>query len=497
MANWIDRLVSYVSPQSGASRARARLVEKTYRDLTKTRRYEGASTGRRTDGWFTTGASASAEIGPALSRLRNRSRDLVRNNPWAARGIQVIVSNTVGTGIIPQIKGKNEGQVKRLTDQWQQWGETPACDADGKFDFYGLQALITRTIVESGGVILRRRRRRLSDGLPVPLQIQVLEPDFIDLLKEGEFENGNYIVQGIEFNKLGKVVAFWLFDQHPGDAARSLRKSSASRRIDAEDVRYVFRGGRPGQVHDVPWISPAIIKLRDFDEFEDAQLVRQKISACFTAFVVDSEAPTDPAEAQDDFGDRLEPGAIEKLPPGKDIRFPSPPGVTGYGEYAAVILRSVAMALGITYEQLTGDYSQGNFSFSRMGWLEFNRNVGQWQWTMMIPSVCVPVMAWFFEAAELAGYGSTGAHAVWTPPRREMIDPKSDVAAIRDAMRTGIKTPQEAIREQGYDPEDFAKEYSEGLKLFDKYGLVFDSDPRRIAGNGGAQPSTQGGQDAA
>jgi len=491
--NWIDRVVSFVSPKAGASRVKARLLEKTLIDISQKRKYEGASTGRRTDGWLTYGTSASAEVGSALTQLRNRSRDLVRNNPYAARAIQVISANTVGTGITPQIKSKSSKQAAILSDLWAQWGETPLCDADGKNDFYGLQALVIRTIAESGAVLIRRRRRRLTDGLPVPMQIQVMEPDFIDLSKEGELDNGGYIVQGIEFNKLGKVVAFWLYSQHPGDKSLFSVNRTESKRVDAEEIKYIFRGGRPGQIHDVPWISPAIIKLRDFDEFEDAQLVRQKIAACFSAFVQDSESPTDQTSAEADFGDTLEPGLIKVLPPGKQITFPTPPGVSGYGEFTTIVLRSVAIALGITYEQLTGDYSTVNFSSGRMGWIEVSRNIAQWQWQIMIPGACVPVMAWFFEAAELAGYKVADAYAVWTPPRREMIDPKTEITAIKDAIRSGIKTLPEALREQGYDPETFFAEYAEATKLIDKYKLVLDSDPRNVAINGGKQPENQGG----
>jgi hypothetical protein len=76
-------------------------------------------------------------------------------------------------------------------------------------DLYGLQLQAARTIVESGAVIARRRWRKASDRLPVPFQIQVLEPDYIDPSKHGPLDSapgvqGGFVVNGVQFNPIGK-----------------------------------------------------------------------------------------------------------------------------------------------------------------------------------------------------------------------------------------------------------------------------------------------------
>src|SRR5512132_4333278 len=140
--------------------------------------YEGARVGRRTEGWVAAGTSANAEIGTALSRLRDRSRDLVRNNPYAGKAVQAVVSNLVGTGILPRARSGDVAVNEAADKLWTRFAET--CDADGLTDFSGLQALIVRTMAESGEGLVRIRERRIEDGLPVPLQLQLLEPDQLD-----------------------------------------------------------------------------------------------------------------------------------------------------------------------------------------------------------------------------------------------------------------------------------------------------------------------------
>lgn len=488
MSNWLDSAISFLSPAAGAKRAKARLVEQTYKDVSG-RRFEGATKGGRTGGWVTSSSSSNTANGPALVLLRDRSRDLVRNNPYAARAVQAIPANVVGTGIVAKPIARSEKNANDLAWAWKRWALTTECDADGLLDFYGIQSLAMRAIVESGEVLIRRRQRFVADGLTVPLQIQVLEPDFIDTTKSQVLKDGSYIIQGIEFNRMGRRVAYWLYSEHPGDTGLASKYISfESKRIPAEDILHLFRVDRAGQIRGIAWGAPVIIRLRDFDEYEDAQLVRQKIAACFAGFIQDIKEPDDFDKTKATVGEKIEPGLLEFLPPGKQITFPNPPQVTGYGEFARITLQAVAAGYGVTYELLTNDLSRVNFSSGRMGWIEFNRNIEQWRWQMLIPRLCNPVFRWFLEAAALAGYkGTDEAMAEWTPPAREMIDPGSEISATVTAIRAGLKTLSGAIREQGYDPEEFIQEMIEDNAKIDKGGLILDSDARKTMQAGIAQ----------
>jgi capsid protein len=109
--NWLDRAIGVVAPGTGLRRARRR-----HAMAVLARAYEGARAGRRTEGWITAGTGANAEIAPALARLRDRSRDLVRNNPYAAKAVQALVSNMVGTGLLPRARA-TDAEIAGLADR--------------------------------------------------------------------------------------------------------------------------------------------------------------------------------------------------------------------------------------------------------------------------------------------------------------------------------------------------------------------------------------------
>lgn len=472
-----DNLIAAFSPQAALRRQRARV------QLDALRRYDGASRGRRTDGWLTQGTSADAAAAPGLKVLRDRSRDLVRNNPYAAKAVQVIVSNVIGTGIMGQARAqRSRRRSEQLTALYLNWAhDSNQCDWHGRMDFAGLQALAMRSIVESGEVLIRRRTPASSSGQRIPLRLQVMEPDMLDTTKDVALANGGLIKEGIEYDANGRRVAYWLYDDHPGE--RHLRVTNLlSSKVPAEEVIHVFRQDRPHQTRGVPWASPVIIRLRDFDDYSDAQLLKQKISACFTAFAVDTEAPD--AGMGADLIDKLEPGAIEILPPGKDIRFATPPTVGEFDKISREYLLQIAAGFGVTYESLTGDLSNTSFASGRMGWLEFQRNIEAWRWQMLVPQLLNPVWKWFAAAGTVNGIRMEGIVPQWTAPRRELIDPAKEIEATKKAVRSGFMSLSEAIREFGYEPEEVREEQAEDNAANDRLGLILDSDPRRTSGAG-------------
>lgn len=444
------------------------------------RRYDAASKSTRTANWLTPNSDATSAIqNPEV--IRNRSRDLIRNNPWAAKGISVIVNNVIGYGIRAQLKAGNKRNTQRAQDLWKAWAETEQCDASGMSDFYGLQQIVMRSIAESGECLIRMRPRLAADGLAVPFQLQILEPDFFYEFNDGPTSSGGYVQRGIEYDAIGRRTAYFLYKNHPGNVNRFFASfNTGFSRVPAYEILHLFRTDRPGQERGVPWLSPVMIRLRELDIFEDAYLNRQKLANLFAGFI----NTDDPNDAEEEFSDvtELTPGSMYVLKHGRSVQFNTPPQADDYGPYTLANLKAVAAGLGITYESITGDLSQVNFSSARMGWQEMGRNIDAWRWQLIIPGLCKGVARWFADTVIIPDLTTE-----WTPPARTMVDPIREIPAIKDAIRAGLMTQSEAIREQGYDPEQLLNEMAADNARLDDLGLVLDSDARKISGQGQAQ----------
>lgn len=463
--------------------------------------YDGATEGKRAAGWRRSIRDANGELTPrAQQLLRGITRDLVRNNQYAARGVASIAGNIVGTGITFQVY--RDGQIdERLNKIARRHFDKKNCDAAGRHDLYGLQLQAARAIVESGGAVIRRRWRSKADRLPLPFQLQVLEADYIDPSKTGPLPTtsgliGGYSIYGIQFSPIGKREGYWLYNAHPGGVVTARTGSTF---VPARDVAHIFRADRPEQEHGATWFAPVILRMRDFADFEDAELTRQKLASAFVGVVTgdDVEGRIPGIESDDGLPgaeismdreplDYIEPGTFQYARDGEEVEFSSPPQAGGYGEYSKVSLRAIAVGLGLPYEELTGDLSNVSFVSGRLGKLTFKRDVAIWQWLMFIPQFCEAVEQWFIDGLEMIGEDAAGVEMRWTPAPTEMLDPASEVPAIRDAIRSGQKTISSAARERGEDPDTFLAEWAADAGKLDALGLIFDSDPRNVTAVGNA-----------
>jgi lambda family phage portal protein len=497
--SWFDRTLLTLAPQWHLRRVRARiaaeLVQRHYG-------YEAATVGRRTQNWNRSAGDANSVNGYAsLARLREVARDLVRNNPYAESALATIADHTVGTGIIAKTLRPNDGAMAI----WKAWAESTACDADGRHDLYGLQHLAMTAIAQDGEVLIRRRYRLLSDGLPIPLQLQVLEADMLDTYKTILLPNGGRIIQGVEFDAIGNRVAYWIFPNHPGALLMQSVGSMfpASKRVPATEVLHLFKMKRPGQVRAASWFANVIVRLKEFDEFEDATLMKQKIAACLAIITSDVDGTGAPLGTADDTStspgiDTIEPGGIHNIPPGRNISVVQPPSVTDYAPYCNVALRAIASGLGLTYEDLTGDYTGLPFSAARMSRLRHWARVYGWQWTLFIPQFCEPVWGWAMQAAALAGLGGLDVaepppDVRWTPPPMPMLDPDREGTALQRLARNGFESFSEIARERGKDPDELIAELQADNAKLDAAGLRLDSDGRYMTQAGQLQGSAAAG----
>jgi lambda family phage portal protein len=454
-------------------------------------RLEGAMARRRLRGWNPPLENINALVASGGPRLLARSRELVVTNGYAANACEAYAANLVGDGIKPSSlieDGDLRDKVQRL---WLAW--TDQADADGLTDFYGLQAMIAREMFVAGECFVRLRSRRAEDGLRVPLQLQLLQSEMLPFEKTETAANGNRIRCGIEFDRIGRRVAYHFRRRHPGDSTDRGDVIPATTRVPAEDVLHIYRAIDAGQIRGLPHVAPAMVRLFLLDQYDDAELDRKKTAAMFAGFVT-KNAPEETLMGEiEDEGTgigiaSLEPGTLQVLLPGEDIKFSSPADVGGgYEAFQYRTLLAISASLGLPYHLVTGDVRQANYSSLRAELVEFRRRIGQLQHGVMAHQFCRPVWQRWLETAVLAGAlelpDMGAARAVhWIPPRWDWVDPLKDIQAQLLGINAGLMSRRKAVEATGYDIEEIDRENAADAARAAALGLHYSTSPNEAQG---------------
>lgn len=492
--NALDRMIASIAPVWGAQRLGARQMLDAH-----ARAYAAARSGRRNKNWSGRSTSANMEIGASLRELRNRSREFVRDSWVGQRILDVISGHTVGAGIVSV---PNTGSdrldiaAKLAIEEW-----IAVADIEGILDWFGLQALAVRTMAEGGEAILRFHDIRIAEaGNTVPFRLQGLEGDLIDTSRDGTFDSGSRL--GVVLGEWGNRRGIWLFQRDPREFGQS---PGASSLVPWDNLAHLYRPMRFGQVRGVPLFAAILLTGRELTDIVEATLVKMRTEASFAGFIKRTSGGFSPLAAKkDDAGDkvtRIEPGAIVDIGDG-EINFANPSSQTAFGEVYMSTMMALAAGAGITYDQLTGDLRQANYSSLRAGKIEFRRLVEQLQWTILVPRMIEPVMQRVLHRATLTGRLRRlhdGYRLDHIMPAVEPIDPKKDLEADILAVRAGRLSPQEFIAGWGRDWRDVVADTASFLEFLDRQsdgkGLPLDIDPRRPANGAATNTGNKGNAD--
>lgn len=475
--------------------------------------YEGAATSRRLSTWGLGVAGPTASLSHSLTSLRSRCRKLAMNEPQIDGGLDTLAANLVGTGITPRWQLEDSALKAEIQALWNDW--TREADADQQTDFYGLQSLATRSMIESGEVLSRDLFLRQDEDLAVPFQLQLLESDHLDeTYNTINPQNNNEIRFGIEFDRLtGRRVAYHIYKEHPAENFL-LADNTLRHRLPAAEIKHVFRPLRPGQKRGRPWLSAALLTMHELAKYDDAELVRKTAAAMFGGFITETAGMVG-VPGQGQFGQPsmtdgqgreiipLEPGTFPLLPPGMDVKFSEPADVGG--NYEAFTKRNehrIARGFGcLTYEKFTGDLSSATYSSIRSGNLEAQRVWKMIIYNVLVHQFCQPSAATFLRQAVLTGRIRIPDFAAnprkylrikWCIDGWPWVDPEKDQKAEKMAIRGGNKSRAESVAERGRDVEEVDAEIAADNERADRLGLVLDSDPRNTALNGAARATAAG-----
>ena len=474
------------------------------------RMYQGAQFSRLTADWVTGNTSADSEVYGSAQKLRDRARQLCRDNDYARQALRAIEGNVIGQGIPfqSQVRMQRGGKLDTgindaIEAAWKRWSYAQHCHTGGKLCFADIERLVIRACAESGEVFIRLVRQCFG-GSTIPLAMEVIEADQLDDGLNGRSQQGNEIRMGVEVDGWGRPIAYHFLAYHPGDYQFSNQQISTQRhkRIPAEEVIHLYRTERPGQTRGVTWFASAIQRLHHLAGYEQAEVVRARASSALMGFITSPEGELIGDDVMD--GERVsnfEPGVFKYLNPGEEITVPSLDAPDGQFEpFLRAMLRAMAAGIGCSYETISRDFSTSNYSSSRLSLLE-DRDHWRILQSWLIENFHRRVFSEWLDLAVLSNALALPGYEQqpemfkaprWMPRGWSWVDPAKEVEAYKDAVRCGFKTLAEVVAEQGGDLDEVFLQLERERMLAETHGLVLDIDPGKVSNAGLTQARPPG-----
>lgn len=496
--NFLDRAIGFVSPRQGAKRLVARM------GMQMAMAYKGAESGRFRNNWVTGDDSATPD-GWELETLRNRTRDLNRNDAVSSGATDTMGINIIGRGLRPQARirhefvGISEEKAKELSRQaemiWNGW--TPRADSGNRLTFDEIQFVAMRKIIEDGEIValpvmLPEEWREIKRG------IELIEADRL------QGEDGEAIITGSR----GQPKTYNIRSRDDADKPNSFKYSKipALDSVGRPKILHIFPTKRPGQKRGVPYFAPVIDLFKDLQDYLEAEVVAARVAACLAVFITKTDAYStayNAASSTDSKGNRvqqLEPGLVGYLEPGESINVVAPnrPG-DSFAPFVEGILRLIGMSLNLPYELLVKDFSKTNYSSARAALLEGRRMFTSWR-TWFAAKFCQPVWDLVLEEAFLRGmfdapkfyeHRAEYCRAIWIGGGWGWVDPVKEVEASRKAIDYGLSNLAEENAAQGRD-------WEENLEQLDREGekIAQSENVKILTSAKGNEPKPEDDDDA-
>lgn len=449
--------------------------------------FKGAQASRLLMDWITSPLSADVEIRSDLLKLRARARDLARNNPFIRHYLSLLAANVIGPHGIKlqaQVRNNNGDLNKRINDAiesgWSDWSRSVS--TDGRLSLTQFCNLAIKSLATDGEAFIRIVNADLNKS---NFALQLIDPDLVDHdynQSRGHSANGvisNEIRLGVEVDEWMRPVAYHLWDRHASDVNGSARKRL---RIPASDIIHIYDPERIDQTRGVTWFNSIIVPLKMFDGYTEAELVAARTSAAKMGFLrytdqaaaaLDSEIPNQPLQFE------ASPGTIEMLPPGLEFQEwnPQHPS-TAFETFGKQILRQIASGLRVSYNALTNDLENVNYSSIRSGML-IERDMWRTFQQLWIERFMQPVFERWLKTAMISGAivldsrdPAKFTNARWLPRGWAWVDPLKDINASILAINNGLASRTDILAETGGDYEETLANLSDEKRMADEAGVV-------------------------
>ena len=479
------------------------------------RAFGGAMHDRLTNGWLASSASLDAEIRSSLLALRNRSRQLARDNDYLKNFIRTVRDNVVGENGITfqsQVKMLRGGKLDTATNDaieraWVKWCRKENCHTAGKLHFVDIEQTLMGNLPKEGEFIVRFVYQAMGNS-KVPLALEIIEVDRLDEnYNERLSDAGNEVRMGVEVNSWGRPVAYHFLARHPNDLTAASIEARRSKRIrvPADEIIHCFIADGAVQSRGFPWVASALKRLHHMQGYEEAEIIAARGSAALMGFIESPEEEASITDAVDDGQSvtEFEPGLFKKLAPGEKINIPnvSRPG-TQFDPFMRLMLRGLAAGAGCSYETLSKDYSQSNYSSSRLALIDDRSNwrtIQKW----MIRNFHQVVFEKWLDLAVLSGELRLKNYEVqpdiyksvkWQPRGWSWVDPAKEVSSYKEAVRSGFMTQSEVIAQSGGDFDELMLRRAAEIETAKDLGIMLDTDPMFVSKAGVTQARPSGSE---
>lgn len=385
----VDRLVGLVNPRKAALRAWFRAIERDpdFRELVavgmRARGYRAAKSGGSSTPFVGGTKSADGEISGDLPSLRNRSRELNRDDPLASGLTRTFVDEVIGTGLWPKPRVRlADGKLdtkKNAAIEKVFWRLSENLYRGDRLTYGAAQRMRFRKVLEDGEVF---RRSYKADG-STPLWFEIVEADRV--ATPGDKSGSANIRDGIERDAAGVPVAVWIAKAHPGDTLVGAVQRADFERIEFPNVQQIGVKERPGQTRCVPAFHAILQDLRDLDLLILASLKRVQIAACLALFIKTNKSVPDLWEVTaEQYGYKLdqaiEPGMIFKLFPEEEVQTLVPNmDLPELSPFIVMLARRIGAALGVSWQVVLRDFSDSTYSSARTDKLDAYKTYDVWQ----------------------------------------------------------------------------------------------------------------------
>jgi len=431
--------------------------------------YAGAGLNRLTADWIHGPASADDEIRSEGRTLRQRARDLRRNNGIAARYIKLQVHGILGpTGVtlravVPNTRGQTNGAASTAIETaWRLWGAAAVCDVAGRLAWADVERLAVETWKGDGDHLVQMVPG-FDNGWGFALQ--TLDPDQLDdLYSIAATGTTNEIKMGVEVNRFGRPVAYHVWAAHPSNSGAKIRQ-----RIPAEQIIHLYTPTRPGQTRGVTAFAPVMLTIKMLGGLQEAVLVLMRTAACKMGFFVPNdryEGPIESGDGSQKIRMDAEPGLIDQVPAGFDFESwdPGQPS-DAYAPFTLETKRDIAAGLDVSHAALTGNLAEANYGSQRVG-MTLEREGYKRDTAYLMRELHDRVFAQWIYWATLSGKLQISASvaqmgsevAEWQARAFDWIDPLKDIDAALLEVDAGLNSLTRIAASKGRDINDVLAE---------------------------------------